>query len=135
MRYRNTVGDLLPDHLKPSEQYDQLDIASRVFGWVKGTPADDRTRALAYAGRVRFSHAVLTAEGDKGVYKDELTLAILGEPKPTTTLFYLQGADKEWSEVDRKTPNAAETIGYDGPNLLRGRKIYRHHGAAFVARI
>ncbi len=130
LRYRNAIGDLLPDHLKPSEQYEQLDIASRVFGWVKGTPTDDHTVHVAYAGRVRFSHATLTADGDKGVYKDELTLAILGEPKPTTTLFYLQKADGEWSEAERKTPEAAETIGYDGPNLLRGRKVYRHHGAA-----
>jgi CRISPR-associated protein (TIGR03986 family) len=130
LRYRNAIGDLLPDHLRPSEQYDRLDIASRVFGWVKGTRDDDRAARVAYAGRVRFSHAPLAADGDKGVYKDELTLAILGEPKPTTTLFYLQKAEGEWNEVDRKTPNAAETIGYDGPNLLRGRKVYRHHGAA-----
>lgn len=130
LRYRNAIGDLLPDHLKPSQQYEQLDIASRVFGWVKGTRTDDPRERVAYAGRMRFSHAVLTADGDKGVYKDELTLAILGEPKPTTTLFYLQKAEGEWSEAERKMPEAAETIGYDGPNLLRGRKVYRHHGAA-----
>jgi CRISPR-associated protein (TIGR03986 family) len=130
LRYRNAIGDLLPDHLKPSERYDQLDVASRVFGWVKATPTDDRTARVAYAGRVRFSHATLTTDGDKGVYKDELALAILGEPKPTTTLFYLHKAEGAWSEAERKEPNAAETIGYDGPNRLRGRKVYRHHGAA-----
>lgn len=27
-------------------------------------------------------------------------------------------------------PGAATTIGYDGPNELRGRKFYRHHGNA-----
>jgi hypothetical protein len=27
LRYRHSIGDLLPDHLKPSEHYDQLDIA------------------------------------------------------------------------------------------------------------
>ena len=130
LRYRNAIGDLLPDHLKPSERYDQLDVASRVFGWVKATPTDDRTARVAYAGRVRFSHATLTADGDQGVYKDELALAILGEPKPTTTLFYLHKAEGAWNEAERKEPNAAETIGYDGPNRLRGRKVYRHHGAA-----
>lgn len=131
LRYRNPIGgDLLPDHLKPSERYDQLDIASRVFGWVKATRDEDRNARVAYAGRVRFSHATLTEDGDKGVYDKELPLAILGEPKPTTTLFYLRKKEGAWSEDERKKTGAAETIGYDGPNQLRGRKFYRHHGAA-----
>ena len=130
LRYRNAIGDLLPEHLKPSQRYDELDVASRLFGWVKATPTDDRTARVAYAGRVRFSHATLATDGDKEVYKDELVLAILGEPKPTTTLFYLQKAEGVWSDAEREEPNAAETIGYDGPNRLRGRKVYRHHGAA-----
>lgn len=130
LRYRHAVGDLLPEHLIPSENYNQLDIASRVFGWVKATREEDRKKRIAYAGRVRFSHATLTADGDKGVFKEELRLAILGGPKPTTVLFYLHKKHGEWSEADRKLPGAAKTIGYDGPNELRGRKVYRHHGAA-----
>lgn len=128
LRYRNPVGDLLPDHLKPSEHYAHLDIASRVFGWVKATPTEDRKARVAYAGRVRFSHALLTDDGDKGIYAEEMPLAILGAPKPTTTLFYLRKKEGEWSEQERKRPGAAATIGYDGPNMLRGRKFYRHHG-------
>lgn len=128
LRYRHAIGDLLPDHLKPSDQYEKLDIASRVFGWVKATPTEDREARVAYAGRVRFSHAVLVE--DKGVYAEEMPLAILGAPKPTTTLFYLRKKEGEWSEEERKLPGAATTIGYDGPNLLRGRKVYRHHGEA-----
>ncbi len=128
LRYRRAIGDLLPDHLKPSDQYEKLDIASRVFGWVKATPTEDRKARVAYAGRVRFSHAVLVE--DKGVYADEMPLAILGAPKPTTTLFYLRKKEGEWSEGERKLPGAATTIGYDGPNFLRGRKFYRHHGEA-----
>jgi CRISPR-associated protein (TIGR03986 family) len=129
LRYRNAIGRLLPDHLKPSERYEELDIASRVFGWVRAMQAEDRNARVAYAGRVRFTHAVLTEEGDQGVYADELPLAILGGPKPTTTLFYLCKKKGEWSEDERKQPGAAEKIGYDGPNELRGRKVYRHHGA------
>jgi CRISPR-associated protein (TIGR03986 family) len=84
---------------------------------------------VAYAGRVRFSHATLTDDGDKGVYDSELPLSILSSPKPTTMLFYLQKASDElWTEEERKSPQMAETIGYDGPNKLRGRKFYRHHG-------
>lgn len=130
LRYRNAIGDLLPDHLKPSVDYGRLDIASRVFGWVNATPSEDRTARIAYAGRVRFTHAVLTEDGDKGVFAEELPLAILGEPKPTTALFYLRKRSGKWSEEERKQPGAAETTGYDGPNELRGRKVYRHHGAA-----
>lgn len=128
LRYRHAIGELLPDHLKPSEQYEKLDIASRVFGWVKATPTEDRKARVAYAGRVRFSHAVLIE--DKGVYNDEMPLAILGAPKPTTTSFYLRKKEGDWSEEERKKPGAAATIGYDGPNELRGRKFYRHHGDA-----
>ncbi len=128
LRHRCSIGDLLPDHLKPSEQYEKLDIASRVFGWVKATPTEDRKTRVAYAGRVRFSHAELIE--DKGVYDEEMPLAILGAPKPTTTLFYLRRKEGEWSEQERKKPGAANTIGYDGPNELRGRKFYRHHGEA-----
>ncbi len=130
LRYRHAIGDLLPDHLKPSEYYDQLDIASRVFGWVKSVGDNDRNARVAYAGRVRFTHAVLTEDGDKGVFADELPLAILGGPKPTTTLFYLRKKNGTWSDEERRTPGATETIGYDGPTVLRGRKVYRHHGAA-----
>lgn len=129
LRYRHTVGDLLADHLKPSENYDQMDIASRVFGWVKATREGDRNKRIAYAGRVRFTHAMLTEDGDRGVFAEELPLAILGGPKPTTTLFYLRKKNGTWSEQERRLPGAAETIGYDGPNELRGRKVYRHHGA------
>lgn len=128
LRYRHSIGDLLPAHLQPSEHYEKLDIASRVFGWVRANPAEDRKARVAYAGRVRFSHAVLTE--DKGVYTEEMPLAILSSPKPTTTLFYLRKKNGEWSEAERTQPGAAMTIGYDGPNQLRGRKFYRHHGNA-----
>lgn len=126
LRYRNSIGDLLPLHLKPSEKYEELDIASRVFGWVKEKAADDPKVRVAYAGRVRFSHAVL--KEDAGVYGEPLRLAILGSPKPTTTLFYLRKKNGAWNQEERTSPGAATKVGYDGPNLLRGRKFYRHHG-------
>lgn len=135
LRYRHAIGDLLPEHLKPSTEYDQLDMASRLFGWVRDAHGDSRgstdmSERVAYAGRLRFSHATLTKDGDKGVYDQELSLAILGSPNPTTTLFYLQKKNGSWNDKQRTTPNAAETIGYDADNQLRGRKVYRHHGDA-----
>ncbi|HBY97458.1 MAG TPA: TIGR03986 family CRISPR-associated RAMP protein [Chloroflexi bacterium] len=135
LRYRKAIGALLCDHLKPSTQYEELDVASRLFGWVReahrrGRRGGNLDEKMAYAGRVRFSHATLTEEGDKGVYDQPMTLAILGEPKPTTSLFYLRKKEGEWSVEERTVTNAAMTVGYDGNNLLRGRKIYRHHGRA-----
>jgi CRISPR-associated protein (TIGR03986 family) len=61
---------------------------------------------------------------DKGVMPD-VTLAILSSPKSTTTRFYLMPKDGQvrdgLSDAD---------AGYDGDNILRGRKFYRHHGHA-----
>lgn len=128
LRYRHPIVDLLPSHLKPSERYEELDIASRVFGWVKEQAGDDRKERVAYAGRVRCSHATL--QKDAGIYSEPLRLAILGSPKPTTTLFYLRKKNGEWSQEDRKSPGAATRVGYDGTNQLRGRKFYRHHGSS-----
>lgn len=144
LRYRQKIGDLLLEHLKPSICYDQLDIASRLFGWVRDahrsspqTSDDDgiskseqKLERVAYAGRLRFSHATLTEDGDKGVYEQDMPLAILGSPKPTTTLFYLENKKGSWSEEERKATDFPQTIGYDGDNQLRGRKVYRHHGDA-----
>jgi CRISPR-associated protein (TIGR03986 family) len=135
LRYRQPIDAHLPTHLKPCTSIEELDIASRLFGWVFGAhqPTSeplDRSKTIAYAGRLRFSHANLTEDGDKGVYQAELPLAILGAPKPTTTLFYLTKSNGEWTLQERTTITPAETIGFDGANQLRGRKFYRHHGNA-----
>lgn len=128
--YHHSIGDLFQDypHLYPCTEYDALCPGCRVFGWVYGAhervqkpPADKTT---AYAGRVRFSHALLAPNGDAGTLED-VTLAILSSPKPTTTRFYLRPKSGE----PRDGLNDGKA-GYDGGNLLRGRKIYRHPGQA-----
>ncbi|HEY4687753.1 MAG TPA: TIGR03986 family CRISPR-associated RAMP protein [Anaerolineae bacterium] len=52
--------------------------------------------------------------------EDDITLAILSSPKPTTTLFYLADGQGKPADVTYDTEGAQ----------LRGRKVYRHHGAA-----
>ena len=124
--YEHTVGDLLPGHLHPCTEYHALCPACRLFGWVH-PDADDAEgdKPIAYAGRMRFSHARLVE--NKGTLS--ATLAILSTPKPTTTRFYLLDADQQpiSGQSDKR-------CGYDGKDnkgqlsVLRGRKFYRHHG-------
>jgi CRISPR-associated protein (TIGR03986 family) len=116
--YNHTISELLPDFLHRCKNYNALCPACRVFGWVWDSPPEDADR-VAYAGRVRLSHG-RPVEGTLE-YADEMSLAILSAPKPTTTPFYLLDANGHPdAQVDYDTPNAQ----------LRGRKFYRHHGEA-----
>lgn len=128
--YDHSIASLLPDNADNEElaacsDPKRLCPACRVFGWVaKNT--DNNTEQVAYAGRVRFSHGEITHNAGK---LSPVPLAILSSPKPTTTRFYLKPKEhaipKVWTSDDAKE-------GYDGENVLRGRKFYRHHGAAQV---
>jgi CRISPR-associated protein (TIGR03986 family) len=136
MPYASTRGDLLqPDELHKCNAYDALCPACRVFGWVWGTGTEgeqtpEPPTPIAYAGRVRFSYGCLAHKA--GTF--DATLAILSTPKPTTTRFYLihrDGRPRGWTggRYDRQAGREDEAAGYDGPNVLRGRKFYRHHGS------
>ncbi len=126
--YERTIADLLLPHQKACDYFNQdavsiadlqLCPACRVFGWVhQGAPEDPNVR-VAYAGRVSFSHAILQGEPKK--LGEDTPLAILSSPKPTTTAFYLLGANEQ--------PNFNVTYDTQGARL-RGRKFYRHHGTA-----
>ncbi len=122
--YEHTTDDLLPySHLKACRDPETLCPACRVFGWVRKDKEDaGKEDTTALAGRVRFSHAVVEGEAD---VLEPTTLAILSSPKPTTTRFYLR---------PKRTPPQNgledEATGYDGDNVLRGRKFYRHHRKA-----
>ncbi|NOZ71028.1 MAG: TIGR03986 family CRISPR-associated RAMP protein [Chloroflexi bacterium] len=121
--YERTIGELLtPGTLKACQDVDKLCPACRTFGWVHAqaekVPLD---ASAAYASRVRFSLARrITSPGEPF----DVTLAILGSPKPTTTRFYLrpQNGKPEKGLDDDK-------VSYDAHGqVLRGRKFYRHHG-------
>ncbi len=117
--YEHSVGDLLPEFLHRCKDYDALCPACRVFGWVRESAEGlAKDASTAYAGRVRFSHGILTYNAEEPL---ETTLSILSTPKPTTTPFYLLNKD------GRPDP----TVTYDTQGArLRGRKFYRHHGTA-----
>jgi CRISPR-associated protein (TIGR03986 family) len=125
--YDHSVAELLPSALRlhPCEDYEALCPACRVFGWVYQAEQGEKIpvgKATAYAGRLRLSHGTLLE--DKGTL-DDTTLTILSSPKPTTTRFYLRPR----SGKPRDGLSDAKA-GYDGDNVLRGRKFYRHHGEA-----
>lgn len=120
--YQRKVDDLLPSHLWKCQDFKNLCPACRTFGWVHGSdkpiPVTDVT---AYAGRLRFTHGQLLGEAAK---MDNVDLAILGSPKPTTTYFYLRPAHGK----PRKGQDEKQASYDNSENVLRGRKLYRHHG-------
>mgnify|MGYP001118585168 CR=1 FL=1 len=126
--YNHSVAELLSSsHLHPCDEHKALCPACRVFGWVYQAEPDEKIspeKVVAYAGRLRFSHATLCEDEDKGTLGN-ITLAILSSPKPTTTRFYLRPKGGR----PRDGRDDAD-VGYDGDNILRGRKVYRHHGKA-----
>ena len=115
----SAVHELLPKEYKTCIDANKLCPACRVFGWVKdGREAEEQ---VAYKSRVKVSVGSITK--DQGVFADT-TLAILGSPKPTAARFYLvnkQGKALEGIDIDSCRYNKSH-------NLLRGRKLYRHHG-------
>jgi len=126
--YERKVFQLLPQHLHKCEEYNNLCPACRTFGWVYGKTegaqdnVKDLSKNVAYAGRVRIEHGKLL--DPQPATLGQTTLAILSTPKPTTTRFYLKPSDD-------KPRNGTDDFqaGYDNRNnVLRGRKIYRHHG-------
>ncbi|MFQ5630941.1 MAG: TIGR03986 family CRISPR-associated RAMP protein [bacterium] len=135
--YENSIHDLLEKHyyhLKRCTKPDELCPACRVFGWVQ-MPDNNETREevistyAAYASRVEFSMGKLQKKPKR--IEKLITLSILSSPKPTTTRFYLAPAD---SSLKKQWKGQNAEAGYDGNNMLRGRKFYRNHGQRWLDR-
>jgi CRISPR-associated protein (TIGR03986 family) len=138
--YEKSIADLLEEQPQDLEActpnisgaMPSLCPACRVFGWVHQSSnkaqeqqsPDKSLKQVAYAGRVKFSNGTLMHNAGT---LPVTPLAILSSPKPTTTRFYL--TPKDGSSAATWSGENAER-GYDGNNVLRGRKFYRHHGVA-----
>jgi CRISPR-associated protein (TIGR03986 family) len=119
--YRRPIGSLVPDHVAPCTCLECLCPACRTFGWVRSSQNEEADH-VAYAGRIRFEHGHIVHSAGT---LSPTPLAILSSPKPTTTRFYL-------APVGGSIPaTVSDEGGYDNPsNVLRGLKVYRHHGTA-----
>lgn len=115
--FEKSVGDLLPKEFHPCKDYNCLCPACRLFGWVNSDVKQERAQKVAYAGRIRISHGSIIEEKE---VLEELQLAILSSPKPTTAFFYLLDENGE--------PNF--DVAYTNNAILRGRKFYRHQSEA-----
>ncbi len=128
--YNRKVAQLLPRHLHKCDDYDHLCPACRTFGWVYGhedAPDLPIERRTAYASRIRFETGrLIPGQRRQPPTLPATTLTILSTPKPTTTRFYLKPSN------NRPRDGMDDfQAGYDNQdNVLRGRKVYRHHGHA-----
>jgi CRISPR-associated protein (TIGR03986 family) len=122
------------DYLLPATNYHELSSADRVFGWVsQDANEDDFGDRVAYKGRIRLSHAQPKAGNVERLA--DMRLTILSAPKPTTTRFYVKpsrdlnrGVNAPKQTNTRWQNFTDEQLRYSKPeNMLRGRKIYRHH--------
>lgn len=110
---------LLDPSLQPTNDLSQLSPAERVFGWV------NQKGKGAYRGNLRIGFVECTSEnpieplGNPGV-----PLAILGQPKPQQSRFYVAQSPTGEAQADGILQQEAA---YSSGKGLRGRKVYPHH--------
>jgi len=129
MRYRKSVGDLLPPEFSACDDIDRLCPACRLFGTVaKEAEAEAEHKALA--GRVSFSDAIYISESQKPSLNSRF-LRILSSPKPTSCNFYLIDPEnpsriRNYDGVAVTGPRGQLAENNRGNVSLRGRKFYWH---------
>ncbi|MBD2451574.1 TIGR03986 family CRISPR-associated RAMP protein [Nostoc sp. FACHB-152] len=110
--------------LKPAVRREDLSPADRVFGWV------NKEGNGSYKGQLRISSVKCESDNsikkfDEEPFKDGLPLAILGEPKPQQTRFYV--AENPHGEPLKTENKKSEGYQKNKEQGLRGRKVYPHH--------
>jgi len=117
--YAVSPDPLLSDSLKPATRLEQLSPADRVFGWVnqKGTGA--------YRGNIRVGVVRCTSPEPIANFSHAgVPLAILGQPKPQQSRFYVAGSTQGEAQANGIS---REQSGYWPHKGLRGRKVYPRH--------
>jgi CRISPR-associated protein (TIGR03986 family) len=115
--YEVNPKSLLDKSLKSANKIEDLSPADRVFGWV------NQDGKGSYKGQLRISSVKCNSDNAIENFENGLPLAILGEPKPEQTRFYV--AETPNGEPLRTDTRKAE--GYQNAQGLRGRKVYPHH--------
>ena len=121
---RNNHSELLPFQNGRQE----ISPAEMMFGFVEDRKEDGESasaqqpqpRALAYAGRVRFSHGIWQPDVEnQDRYCPSTTLKILDSPKPPSPAFYFKTKSAPPGYIAKKSlkPN---------DHMPQGRKFYLH---------
>ena len=118
--YADSPKTLLDTSLRPASKRSELSPADRLFGWVPQEQGDD----AGYKSRIR----VVCEDGARPEivkkFGGELSLTILGQPKPAQGRFYVADDHGDPQDDVRK-----QDAGYNASQnkSLRGRKQYWHH--------
>ncbi len=114
--FKNINEELLP--FNPDRT--SISPAELVFGFVedwKGRDKGETEEALAYKGRVRFSHGISKEEVTQ---LDPITLKILDSPKPPCPCLYFKHRDGSHHFIAKAALNITD-------HEPQGRKFYLHH--------
>ena len=118
--FQKSPLELLPEELRPATSFDELSPADRVFGWA------NQNGQKAYKGQLRIHSVTCDSKPADAVTRfgqDGIPLAILGQPKPSQTRFYV--ADNQ--EGNQTLDGRPKERGYESTRQgLRGRKVYPH---------
>ena len=118
-------GEWLPFH--PGRE--GISIAEQLFGFVDTTKKEDDGKALALAGRVRFSFGELHEAARPPFYdcdgEHPIPLRILASPKPPSPTFYFKAKDGGTPFVAKR-----ELVARGTP---QGRKFYLHRRRGDIA--
>lgn len=117
--YQLPPRELMDASLMPATNLKHLSPADRVFGWVAQADGKGAWKGLLRIGPVQCLQGGQAIErlGDSGV-----PLAILGQPKPAQSRFYV-AADAKGEPLSDKIQKAGT---YVPGQALRGRKVYTH---------
>lgn len=127
------LNELAPVDLQPLKtgralKINELSPADRVFGWVasdKNTKPNEEPSQLAYKSHVKIGRVRCLKSPEESIEEVTETLAILGQPKPAQSRFYL--GNKE-GKAQAKGGSKRE-CGYSKGKRIRGPKVYPHHQA------
>jgi CRISPR-associated protein (TIGR03986 family) len=123
----NDKKDKDKEYLPFHPEREKISPAEMVFGFVeelekKPDTVEDKNvlQALAYAGRVRFSHGIWQPKDDQKPYSPAVTLKILDTPKPPSPALYFTMRNGRPKYIPKDKLNLEKY-------KPQGRKFYLHH--------
>ena len=121
-------AEVLHHTLRPAGSLAEFSPAERIFGWVSpdGTPKNGGPSA--YAGHLRFGQVHCMTDDAIATFESPRVVATLNSPKPSMARFYVGTRADDGSARPAQQKRPKKTVLYDTNHVLRGRKVYPHHG-------